>query len=498
MKVVSPEITTGVGGSTPSGWESIVVGGRGRPTVINNYCEGTVNGNEIDTDAEITNSYGKTNGNYYKGKGGKTPEEIAAALNGAAGGDENINFDVVNGEVIFGKVNKEKVCETPNNLSISNIDGVYTAIWHNPGADDTMEEGEWHLRLTGGNDVDYYSTINDTTISSPLPPSPNPYVFTVYTYCPLDNSDSIISQEVSATFGVACPIPTNLQVTDLSYNSFVATWQSNADCQLTVNENAYTISQSNSMSQMITGLTPETEYSVSVKAKCGGDYLEEITTIATTTKIPAPTNLMVSTVWNETSGSATMTWELPEGFLFEVETENNPEMSQQVISDAQYSISNLEPGSYTAKVRATKEINSTIYYSDWVEVPYTISAIPAPSNPQITFTPQQDGKVEVKVDKENNTIWLIQNEIAKLFNLDRTWIGRSLKKELKKQYPKIRYRVTNCTTNESLQRVYNRRKGLIYISTKECYKTVSVRAESVFIEKKSKIITASPWVPWSR
>jgi len=39
-------------------------------------------------------------------------------------------------------------------------------------------------------------------------------------------------------------------------------------------------------------------------------------------------------------------------------------------------------------------------------------------------------EVEVKIDLDNNTIWMIQNELAKLFDVTRSWITRQIKKEL--------------------------------------------------------------------
>ena len=40
-------------------------------------------------------------------------------------------------------------------------------------------------------------------------------------------------------------------------------------------------------------------------------------------------------------------------------------------------------------------------------------------------------EIEVKLDLENNTAWLTQNQLAKLFNVSRSWITRQINKEEK-------------------------------------------------------------------
>ena len=39
-------------------------------------------------------------------------------------------------------------------------------------------------------------------------------------------------------------------------------------------------------------------------------------------------------------------------------------------------------------------------------------------------------EIEVKLDLENNTVWLTQNQLAKIFNLDRSVIAKYLKNEM--------------------------------------------------------------------
>ena len=43
----------------------------------------------------------------------------------------------------------------------------------------------------------------------------------------------------------------------------------------------------------------------------------------------------------------------------------------------------------------------------------------------------EEKEIEFKLDKERNTIWATQSEIAKLFNVGRNWIARIIKEEKK-------------------------------------------------------------------
>lgn len=351
------------------GWQ-----GREAPEVTNCYGEGTVNGAPIG-EGNLSNS-DNADDNYHPGSG--SAEDIVEDLNNAASGDDKISFGVVNGEIVFGAVNDENVCDKPTNLSVTNNNGACVITWEIEDTDTTTEESKWYWTITGG---DSYNDSEETTIKrveTQLPPSQTPYTFTVYTDC----TDDLLSETNQTTISVACPIPSNLHAPTITYESFDFSWNATADCQLIVNGQTYTIEQANPMTKQITGLAPNTEYFVRVIAKCGNQYVEEDSRTITTTSLPTPTNLSVSTSWNETSGSATITWTSLDGMTYEVNTDGNAQTSPCEITD-------LEAGSHTAKVRTVKTIAGTKYYSAWAEMPYTISEIPAPSNPQVNYT--QDG-----------------------------------------------------------------------------------------------------------
>ena len=380
------------------GWQ-----GREAPEVTNCYGEGTVNGATIG-EGNLSNS-DEADDNYHPGSG--SAEDIVEKLNEAAGEDDKISFGVVNGDVVFGAVNDEKVCEKPINLSVENENGTYIITWDIEGVDQTVTESVWYWTITGGDGYNNSGTALTKRVEAVLPPSQTSYTFTIYTDCTLIEAE-LVSENAQTTISVACPIPSNLQATNITYESFDFSWNATADCQLIVNGQTYTIEQANPMTKQIIGLVPNTEYFVRVIAKCGNEYVEEASRTITTTSLPTPTNLSVSTAWNETSGSATITWTSLDGMTYEVNTDGNAQTSPCEITD-------LEAGSHTAKVRTVKTIAGTKYYSAWAEMPYTISEIPAPSNPQVNYT--QDGNYyDVTISWTDGTTpndgWQIGDEVV--------------------------------------------------------------------------------------
>ncbi|MEE1001749.1 MAG: fibronectin type III domain-containing protein [Bacteroidales bacterium] len=352
--------------------------------VLNNYCEGTLNGEPIDTHADVTDSDSTNNySNYYPGYGNMSNQAIVDALNNAAAGDPNIHFGLTDDgddeEVIFGVVSTDKVCETPTNLTITNTEGAFTASWTSANANNTITESHWHWSLTGGDAYDNGGDASSVSVNlGTLPASSTPYTFMVYTDCS-ETVNGLTSSAVSQQFYVDCPAPTGLTASNITDNGFTISWTANVDCQLTVNGNTYPISAGNPMTKQITGLNPETPYTAIVKAKCGNAYVKQASINVTTARLAAPTGLAVTTSWNgsagDNGGSATISWTTIEGLTYEVDNENNTQTSPYQIS------STLAQGSYTAKVRAKKGDK----YSDWASIPYTVSTPNAPSNPIVTY-----------------------------------------------------------------------------------------------------------------
>lgn len=369
-----------------SGIVSTQINGGGNVNVDNSYADVTLTGRETGTKLnDITNGNNSGNANNYDPSdlAGKTLAEIYAILDALNGpnNDGQAHFEYIGGKIVLVL---GKVCETPKDLSVTgpNAQGKHTISWTVAGEDRSVNETLWYWQLSGGDlATPETGSTTDKTLIREIAPSTTPYTFSVYTDCSLSQA-GLLSNSVSVEFEVTCPIPTNLEATNVTYESFDISWTSDADCQLLVNGQTYTYAQGSSMTKSLTGLIPNTEYAITVKAKCGNQYDKEATITVTTASLPTPTNLSVNPVWNGTSGTATITWTSLAGMTYEVNTEGNTQTSP-------YQITGLEAGSHTAQVRTVKTISGTKYYSEWATMSYTISEIPAPSNPQVTYT--QDG-----------------------------------------------------------------------------------------------------------
>ena len=417
---------SGVGSAKQGGWMS----GNGTPLVTNCYAAGTVGDPPQSIGSgDITNSANSGNkNNYYEGatvqncpatNAEEKAECIAGKLNDLVPNEDKdkIQFSSDDDNVIFGVgigENENRICGVPTNLVITNNAGNITASWDVATAGEgIIVANTWKYMLSGGDLTQVYhgTTTTNTTPSSTLPGSQNPYTLTVYTDCSA-TVNGLTSDAVSQTFTVPCPIPTNLQASNITDNGFTISWTASVDCQLTVNGNTYEILAGNDMTKQITGLEPETQYTAIVKAKCGNEYVEQASIKVTTARLSAPTGLTVTTGWNgsagDDGGSATIEWATIDGLTYEVNTDGNTQTSP-------YQISNTLPqASYTAKVRAKKGDK----YSDWASIPYTVSTPNAPSNPIVTYQHTAGEKFNVSISwtpgTEPNSGWRI--ELNAIFN----------------------------------------------------------------------------------
>ena len=262
----------------------------GTATVTNNYCEGTVNGNEIDDDpeGEITNSAGVVSGNYCGG-GTVSAEDIVDSLNNAAAaaGDTNIHFSVVDGEVVFGKV--EKVCETPINLLVEkNANSAVVVTWEIAGADVTINETTWHWALTEESSdytvVGEGTTTERSVVCSDL--QPGVYTFTVYTDCS-EEQNGLLSNSVSTKiymFGFQtshCYSVENLSYSNVGVTNATISWEKNANS--TSNLNLYQIVLNDDdpivqsdMTITFENLQPGTTYNVEVREQCNQNGEDDV------------------------------------------------------------------------------------------------------------------------------------------------------------------------------------------------------------------------------
>ena len=116
----------------------------------------------------------------------------------------------------------------------------------------------------------------------------------------------------SFTTDVACPAPTGLTAANIGPNTADLRWTSDADAwEVEVSYNTpaiVTTLTANTNPFTMTGLIPETKYSIRVRANCGNEgYSEWSSPVSFTTleACPAPTDLEVS---NVTYNSATLSW----------------------------------------------------------------------------------------------------------------------------------------------------------------------------------------------
>ena len=265
--------------NTATWWEVLtgIVLGSSTPTVTNNYCAGTVNGEDLDSSDYITNSAGEVIGNYYEGQ--MSAQQIADALNQAAGGDTNIHFSVVNGEVVFGRV--EMICETPINLVVENNGNDFTITWET-GTDATINETTWHWTLTGGN-PNYREGQREDVVTTQsivfdnVAPSGEPYIFTVYTDCSTVQN-GLLSNSSSARFymfGLGTSSPcyniASVSASEIGVTSATINWEkygeSNAErYQLKINGGEPIIVQE--FSKTFDALQPGTTYTVEIREEC--------------------------------------------------------------------------------------------------------------------------------------------------------------------------------------------------------------------------------------
>ena len=346
--------TTGYGDESASGIANGNESG-GRPTVSNSYAEGSVTGSNsspITNSNDNSNNYSSTSSNPCE-----TNQTIVANLN-SNNTDPNILFALDAGcNVIMLIEDLSGACETPTGLTITKNNGTVTITIASPNSNQTFTENKWNYVIKGGNmsEGDSISdTTNTNTITRNLEPSPNPYTIIVYTDCSTFKN-GLLSKSITETFNVDCPYPTNIQFSEITYNSFTVSWNTIADCQLLVNGVVYNtydgITGATNLSQKVTGLSADQDYEVTIRVKCGDDYVEEMTTPVGTEQEPCypVTNLSVSNIGINT---ATITWDSQsplENLSYQISLQGN---TPKIQTTRTITYTNLVPNTfYTVEVR---------------------------------------------------------------------------------------------------------------------------------------------------
>lgn len=415
--VVNANVTSGC---VSSGVASLALGG-GSARIENCVGGGEVHGEH--TLLDISNSSNLSN---CHSTNGKTDEQIQAIIdnlnNSSQNAGDKIAFDYSNGNIIIYPEGKpEEPCAVPTNLTITKTESEVSANWEGSAS-------EYDTRLTGG-DLTSEQTSTTTAPSwsqTSLPASVNEYVFSVRAKCPDKiKPENQQSDWVSSSFTIACPEVSNLQMEERTSNSLTIRWDATTDdLKLTLKKGETEISSITtglSSPYTIPGLEANTEYTISLFAKCGNDYVNPQQIRLTTNKPSVPQNLKAEPYYDGTQekGKVTIQWDAVAeagAYEYELSGSNNTTIETVTISETSFTKDPYDLGAYNIRVRS-KQGEA---YSDWSNtLSFVISNPLAPKNPKTTFTvsTSDNNKKDVTVSWEagNNTAatgWKISNGTA--------------------------------------------------------------------------------------
>lgn len=302
----------------------------GYGTISNIYVKGEVNGNNINTDEEITNIgrdyYNNTNHNTDA-----TNSTLNRVVDNTDEANQKIYFSKETGEIIlvFGRPITTS-CNPPQGLDITVTEydnyNLYTAQW-------TSEESVscvYELKKVDDGSIITSGTIsNSNTISITLGVDeeidnnedytllePGEYVLSVRRIC---NNGASLSDYATAAINIpgnsninaSCQSVANLSASNINYNSATITWgeTTTGTYEFKLNDGeAETLTDN---SRDLTGLNPNTLYKVEVRSVCPSgskslvEVIEFVTPNATFEEVPFETvtdgNFEQPSTWNRNS-----------------------------------------------------------------------------------------------------------------------------------------------------------------------------------------------------
>ena len=197
-------------------------------------------------------------------------------------------------------------CPAPTNLTATNVTAHAATLSWTP----TGNEEAWQISV-GGDEENLISSESNSYDLANLDPETT-YTVKVRAYCAADDQ-SAWTDEVTFTTLPTCVAPTSLTATNVTGHAATITWTAGADetaWQVMINDNDENIVDvEDTPTYEMTELTPETQYSVKVRAYCDVDDQSAWVNVNFTTLIacPAPTALAAHlTPGNGTV--ATLTW----------------------------------------------------------------------------------------------------------------------------------------------------------------------------------------------
>ena len=266
-------------------------------------------------------------------------------------------------------------CLRPTAVTISNLAPRSATVSWTRGATETS----WQICFQ--NDEDDLITVTDTTYSFVDLTPESDYTVKVRAVCGEDNFSSW-SANRSFTTLIACPKPTGLTISNITAHSATATWTRGASetaWEVCLDDDSDQIYQVSDTVYQITGLGPESDYTIKVRAVCGGIDGESAWTnnvsYTTTVSCPAPSNFALAAY---TPTTATLSWFAgeAEGWTLQYGTDENYDEGTFTeianITEATYEITGLTPETlYYARVMASCAAGEE---SDWSEISFEPSA----------------------------------------------------------------------------------------------------------------------------